>query len=117
MLKLYTFGMCKSMEQVIEDKNYIYNLATGEIFKKNIVKLNGSICNYGYAQIGMSGTTYKIHRLIYEMGYSVKLKQSQRIQHINGDKTDNRLSNLRLVEREGKMKGISVMENVICEFK
>ena len=56
----------------------------------------GSIHQTGYRHVTWQGKVYKVHRLIYllEHGYLPK-----EIDHINGDRQDNRLENLREVTR------------------
>lgn len=39
-----------------------------------------------------------VHRVIMEKKLGRKLKKSERVHHINGNKHDNRLSNLRVVD-------------------
>jgi hypothetical protein len=55
-------------------------------------KRAGSIDYDGYLQIGISNKKYREHRLIFCLfhGYFPKM-----IDHINGDKQDNRIENLR----------------------
>ena len=76
-----------------------YNQKTGILSwkkaKSNRVKENnvvGSLSSNGGLVIGFNGKTYLVHRVIwlYVYGYMPKL-----IDHINGDRTDNRLCNLR----------------------
>ena len=47
----------------------------------------------GYIRISVSGIQYKVHRIIWLMAYGVWPKNE--IDHINGIRDDNRLSNLR----------------------
>jgi len=55
----------------------------------------GSIHQKGYIQIGVKGKTYLAHRIALIMS-GIDLSAEQQVDHINGDRTDNRLKNLRL---------------------
>lgn len=56
----------------------------------------GSTCGYGYTVISIKKRVYKAHRLAWLTTYGVF--PSDEIDHINGDKKDNRLANLREVD-------------------
>jgi hypothetical protein len=88
-----------------------YNPDTGEfrwrIRPSKAVKANdlaGSPDNKGYCTIGIQGRIYKAHRLawLYEHG---KWPDGL-IDHINGNKSDNRLCNLREVNNSGNAQNI-----------
>jgi hypothetical protein len=57
----------------------------------------GGIGNQGYAKIKIHGKTYQAHRLAWWFAYN-KWPENE-IDHINGDRSDNRLKNLRDVPR------------------
>lgn len=63
---------------------------TGTIVKKNLL---------GYREIKFKGKTYKEHRLIWLIHYGVLPPKGYDIDHINHDRSDNRIHNLRLATR------------------
>lgn len=79
-----------------------YNSQTGafvwKVNKKGHVKCGdnaGSIHTRGYVTIVLNGKCYLAHRLALIIS-GVDLKQIDQVDHINGNRSDNRLSNLRI---------------------
>jgi hypothetical protein len=55
-------------------------------------ELAGSMLKDGYRQVHLSNKSYKVHRIIFMMQYGYLPPQ---IDHINGNRSDNHIENLR----------------------
>ena len=60
----------------------------------------------GYRLIGHKGKKYREHRVIYEMHYG-PIPEGLDIDHINRDRADNRIENLRAVTRSQNIQNSS----------
>lgn len=81
---------------------YNYNVTTGELTWKNPTNSHtvkgsvvGSLHKSGYLITSVMGRYFSLHRLIWIFMYGYNPESD--IDHIDGDKTNNRLSNLREV--------------------
>lgn len=61
----------------------------------------GRIDSYGYLVVGLGNKQYKAHRIAWLLNFGEWPNQA--IDHIDGDKTNNRISNLRLANPSENM--------------
>ena len=83
----------------------------GKYIKNKFLKLvNTNHSENGYKTITYENRNYKQHRLLYEKFHNIILGDDEQIDHINQNKYDNRIENLRIVnnrqnsENRGKNK-------------
>ena len=85
----------------------IYVSDNGELFSKRIGKCKLECLNNGYIRWSTNRNHKKIrilvHRLVWET-FNGEIPEYMEIDHINRDKTDNRLSNLRCVTHRQNMR-------------
>lgn len=93
--------------------NFYYNQDSGELYNKNrkyskIKKVN-TLSTKGYLRVTINYKQYFVHIIIwlYVYGYL----PSTHIDHINGNKTDNRLSNLREVTNKQNHRNMALFSN------
>tara|TARA_R100000951_G_scaffold90032_1_gene78150 strand:- start:4650 stop:5132 length:483 start_codon:yes stop_codon:yes gene_type:complete len=78
-----------------------YNHETGDLVRKS----NGNLINVnsnGYRVVWISGVLYKAHRICWKLYHGGC--PSDQIDHINGDRGDNRIENLRVVTHQENCK-------------
>lgn len=95
-------------------KEYVgYNEITGTLFwlkNRGTRGIKGAAIKRinpgGYAEIYFAGKSYLAHRVCWWLYYG--MEPTGEIDHINGDRTDNRISNLRLATREQNARNCRV---------
>lgn len=72
---------------------------------KRVGTVAGTIESQGYRHVQIDGRVYKAHRIIWLMVYGEWVEYpAYEIDHINGDRADNRLANLRKVTKSGNQR-------------
>lgn len=96
LYEVSSFGRVRSLDRWVKYSNGKLRLHKGKI-----LILNKTKC--GYYIIGLcikqSKKYYLVHRLVYE-AFNGKIPEGYEVNHINEDKTDNRLENLNLMTRK-----------------
>ena len=78
---------------VYEPETGVFTWTTNTRWKRHIGKVAGTIKKNGYRYLSLDSKGYLSHRLAWFYVYGVKPSYS--IDHINGDRSDNRIANLR----------------------
>lgn len=99
---------CFDYEKYIKN-NFKYNAETGIITRTDRKKSNGSIDKYGYLILKIKGRQFKAHRVAWFLYYG-KFPEKM-IDHINRDKMDNRIKNLRDVDASVNIKNRYIPPN------
>lgn len=100
---------------------YEYNPETGHFFhtkpRPGIVvgRIAGGICGRGYRRIRFQKTVYAAHRLAWFYMYGVW--PDREVDHIDGNRDNNALANLRLVTKSQNMWNSKIRKNNRSGFK
>ena len=70
----------------------------------------GSISRYGYRVVFLDGAVFRAHRIAWAMVQGAWPNQKQDIDHIDHDRTNNRIENLRAVGRETNCRNASLSQ-------
>ncbi len=91
--KVSNFGRVRSVDRYVNHPDGGKSIRSGRIIKP--LKTHD---NYLYVGLWKNGKChrYKVHRLVYE-AFNGLIPEGMQVNHINEDKTDNRLENLNLM--------------------
>lgn len=111
-----TIGSAPKLTHVQLTNFLDYNPITGVFIWKvrpsNRVQVGdaaGNISVYGYVEIRIDGILYKAHRLAWF--YVYKEWPKNEIDHINGDRSDNSITNLRDVSHSVNQRNLAIPKN------
>jgi hypothetical protein len=65
----------------------------------------------GYIKLKVAGKSFMAHRWIYEYMTGAVIPKGMFIDHINGNRSDNRWENLRMVDRTGNARNVARYSN------
>ena len=86
------------------DDNFIIDFTFGKVWRKrkgNIPYLVGHKDKDGCTQFKYKDKNRRLHRFLYEKFHNIKLTENQVIDHQNFVRNDNRIVNLKLVNKSG----------------
>lgn len=104
------------LTQDLLNELFSYDPETGAFERKVPTHGNHKGPPKSYPSVLINGSSHSIHRLIWLMVYG-ELPQAMFIDHIDGDRTNNRLSNLRLSTRAQNVLNRAISKNNTTGFK
>jgi len=105
------------LTQDLLNEIFEYNPQTGDLTRKVPVYGPKPNPNVGrYRQISINGKTHQIHRVIWLMVYGF-IPKGMFIDHINGDRGDNRLCNLRVATNTQNSRNERLSTNNTTGYK
>jgi hypothetical protein len=89
--------------EVLQEK-FIYNPENGVLIRRSNNQPAGYPTQRGWLRVKVGDTHYRVHRIAWKMFYGEDPPTGLDIDHINRNKIDNRIANLRVATRSENMQ-------------
>ncbi|HCQ2951016.1 TPA: HNH endonuclease [Escherichia coli] len=89
---------------------YIYNPKTGVILNRWNRKENTTKFKNGYIKLSLGNEQWLAHRVAWIIHFG-SIPEGMEVDHINHDKADNRIDNLRIVSHSKNMKNVKLKKS------
>lgn len=103
----YYIGICNEGEFLFDKDDYDKIISINKYWKIN---------NIGYVLCYLNNSEYQLHRYIMGLGHFNK-QDNLIVDHINGDKLDNRKQNLRICKKSDNPKNCAIYSNNTSGYK
>jgi hypothetical protein len=87
-----------------------YRYDNGKLFDRKTGRRAGSLSKKGYVNVWFEGKIYRVHRVVMALHLGGDISD-RFVDHINGDRADNRIENLRLVDYKTNNRNVSILKN------
>ena len=107
-----------NLVDILDMKNYKFDIKLQKIYniKKNTYRKN-SLNKCGYYQINLNKKTYSIHKLVYQIYNPNEDLKGYDIGHIDRDKLNNKIENLRKATRSDNNSNKIAQKNNTTGYK
>lgn len=93
----------ESWKEIYCSSNYLINKETSEIISKKTGRILAQQDRHGYKRINLNGQTKSVHIIMWKT-FNGDILNNYEIDHIDGNRSNNKLSNLRQVNHSENMK-------------
>ena len=100
----FTDEIDDNWHEIFNHSEYLINLSNSMVINKNTHRILKPQNRNNYQRIQLNGKMYSLHHLVWETYNQKKIPQNMQIDHIDGDKSNNYIDNLRLVTPSENMK-------------